>query len=94
MNPVTGTPVTLTRVELEALLQQAAERGARQLLDQLGLRNGHAAQDIRELRDLLEAWRDARKTVWRTAVRVMTTGVLVALLLGTAIKLKLIGGGA
>ncbi len=94
MNPVTGTPVTLTRAELEALLQQAAERGARQLLDQLGLSNGHAAQDIRELRDLLEAWRDARKTVWRTAVRVMTTGVLVALLLGTAIKLKLIGGGA
>ena len=53
MNPVTGAPVTLTRAELEALLQQAAERGARQLLDQLGLRNGHAAQDIRELRDLL-----------------------------------------
>lgn len=91
MNPVTGTPVTLTRAELEALLQQAAERGARQLLDQLGLRNGHAAQDIRELRDLLEAWRDARRTAWRTVVRVVTTGVLVALLVGTAIKLNVLG---
>jgi len=91
MNPVTGTPVILTRAELEALLQQAAERGARQLLDQLGLRNGHAAQDIRELRDLLEAWRDARRTAWRTVVRVVTTGVLVALLVGTAIKLDLLG---
>src|SRR6218665_1612323 len=58
----------------------------------LGLENGHAAHDIRELRDLLEAWRDARRPAWQTAVKVATTGILAALLVGAAIKLKLMGG--
>ena len=58
----------------------------------LGLENGHAARDIRELRDLLEAWRDARRTAWQTTVKVITTGILAALLVGAAIKLKLMGG--
>lgn len=90
----TRTLVTLTTVELEALLQQAAERGARQLLMQLGFGPADAAHDIGELRDLLQAWRDARKTAWKTAVRLITTGLLALLLLGVAIKLKLIGGGS
>ncbi|MDT4857345.1 hypothetical protein FQZ97_917680 [compost metagenome] len=82
----------LSTEELERLLQQAAERGALHALSNLGLENGHAARDIRELRDLLDAWRDARRTAWRTVVRVLTTGILVALLIGAAIKLKLMGG--
>jgi hypothetical protein len=44
------------------------------------------------LRGLLEAWRDARRTAWRTTVKVVTTGVLAVLLVGAAIKLKLMGG--
>lgn len=31
-------------------------------------------------------------TAWRTAVKVITTGILAALLVGAAIKLKLLGG--
>jgi len=85
--------MTMNDVELERLLQQAAERGARQVLAQIGLHNGHAARDVRELRDLLEAWRDARKTAWRTTVRVITTGILALLLVGAALKLKLMRGG-
>lgn len=46
----------------------------------------------RELRSLLEAWRDARRTAWQTTVKVITTGILAALLVGAAIKLKLMGG--
>jgi hypothetical protein len=64
----------------------------RALLAHLGLENGHAARDIRELRDLLEAWRDARRTAWQTTIKVATTGILAALLVGAAIKLKLMGG--
>ena len=45
-----------------------------------------------ELRDLLEAWRDARRTAWQTTIKVVTTGILAALLVGAAIKLKLMGG--
>ncbi|WP_303785645.1 DUF6127 family protein [Azovibrio restrictus] len=55
--------------------------------------NGHAARDLRELRDLLEAWRDARRTAWQTTIKVATTAILAALLVGAAIKLKLMGGG-
>ena len=82
----------LRREDFEDLLDRAAERGAERCLAHLGLENGHAAKDIRELRDLLEAWRDARRTAWQTAVKVVTTGILAALLVGAAIKLKLMGG--
>lgn len=90
-----GAPqsITLRPEDLDDLLTRAAERGAERCLAHLGLENGYAAKDIRELRDLLEAWRDARRTAWQTTVKVVTTGVLAALLVGAAIKLKLMGGG-
>ena len=78
--------------DLDELLTRAAERGAERALACLGLENGHAAADIRDLRGLIDAWRDARRTAWQTAVKVVTTGVLAALLVGAAIKLKLMGG--
>ena len=84
--------ITLRPEDLDDLLTRAAERGAERCLAHLGLENGHAARDIRELRDLLDAWRDARRTAWQTTIKVVTTGILAALLLGAAIKLKLMGG--
>lgn len=84
--------ITLRPDDLDDLLTRAAERGAERCLAHLGLENGHAARDIRELRDLLEAWRDARRTAWQTTIKVVTTGILAALLVGAAIKLKLMGG--
>ena len=83
----------MRKEDFDELLDSAAERGAERCLAHLGLENGSAAKDIRDLRDLLEAWRDARRTAWQTAVKVITTGVLAALLVGTAIKLKIMGGG-
>jgi hypothetical protein len=82
----------MRKEDFDEMLNNAAERGAERCLAHLGLENGSAAKDIRDLRDLLEAWRDARRTAWRTAIRVITTGVLAVLLVGTAIKLKLMGG--
>jgi len=84
--------VLLRREDFEELLDCAAERGAERCLAHLGLENGSAARDIRELRDLLDAWRDARRTAWQTFVKVLTTGLLAALLVGAAIKLKVVGG--
>jgi len=84
--------ITLRPEDLDDLLTRAAERGAERCLAHLGLENGHAARDIRELRGLLEAWRDARRTAWQTTVKVITTCILAALLVGAAIKLKLMGG--
>ena len=82
----------LRKEDFDELLDRAAERGAERCLAHLGLENGHAARDIRELRGLLEAWRDARRTAWQTTIKVLTTGILAALVVGAAIKLKLMGG--
>ena len=84
--------ILLRKEDFEELLNHAAERGAERVLSHLGLENGHAARDIRDLRDLIEAWREARHTAWQTFIRVLTTGFLAALLVGAAIKLKLMGG--
>jgi hypothetical protein len=84
--------ITLRPDDLDDLLTRAAERGAERCLAHLGLENGHAAKDIRELRDLLEAWREARHTAWQTVIKVATTGLLAVILVGAAIKLKLMGG--
>ncbi len=97
MNPPNHPPMTsenmvnLPRDDFEALLDRAAEKGVERVLTHLGLENGHAARDIRELRDLLSAWRDARKTAWQTFIKVLTTGLLAALLVGVGIKLKFFG---
>lgn len=84
--------LSMRQEDLDDLLTRAAERGTERCLAHLGLENGSAARDIRELRDLLEAWRDARRTAWQTTIKVATTGILAALLVGAAIKLKLMGG--
>lgn len=94
MNDETQQPSVLSmrQEDLDELLTRAAERGAERCLAHLGLENGHAARDIRELRDLLDSWRDARHTAWQTVIKVATTGILASLLVGAAIKLKLMGG--
>jgi hypothetical protein len=84
--------LSMRQEDLDELLTRAAERGAERCLAHLGLENGHAARDIGELRELLEAWRDARRTAWRTVIKVATTGILATLLVGAAIKLKIMGG--
>lgn len=78
-------------VTLHALAEEASEAGARRALTQLGLIDGGAGRDIAELRQVLDAWRDARRTL-RSALLNWVTRVLVAgLLIGLAAKLKLIG---
>lgn len=85
--------VIMPRDEFEELLARAAERGARRALADVGLDGPEAANDIRELRGLLEAFNTAKHTAWQTVVRLLTTGFLLALVAGAVIKLKLMGGG-
>jgi 2-iminoacetate synthase ThiH len=69
--------VTMTPEEFEAMLDRAAKRGARAALEELGLHDKNAEKDLGELRSLLSAWRETRTTVWQTAVRIITGGVLM-----------------
>lgn len=78
--------------EFEELLARTVEKGAKRALADVGLDGDEAALDIRDLRSLVECIRLVRRTAVQTTVRVITTGVMLALLAGIAIKLKLFGG--
>ncbi|MDP3651119.1 MAG: DUF6127 family protein [Rhodoferax sp.] len=85
--------VTMPKDEFEELLERVAERGARAALADVGLDGEDAANDIRELRGLLEAFNTAKHTAWQTVVKMITTGFVLALVAGALIKLKVFGGG-
>ena len=68
--------IKLTHDELEAMLDRAARRGAKEALRSIGLLDDDAHKDISEMRSLLEAWRDTRKSVWTTVTRIVTAAVL------------------
>ena len=66
----------LTAEELEAMLDRAARRGACEALKEVGLHDDDARKDIQEMRSLLEAWRDTRRGVWSTIVKMSTVAVI------------------
>ena len=84
--------VTIPQEEFEDLLERAAERGAKNALIGVGVDGEDAAHDIRELRNLLDAFNEAKKTAGLTVIRMLVTGLVMALLAGTVLKLKVFGG--
>jgi len=68
--------VTISHDELEAMLDRAARRGAKEALRSIGLLDGDAHRDITEMRSLIEAWRDTRRAFWTTTIKVSTVAVL------------------
>lgn len=84
--------VTMPHDDFEQMLERAAERGARHALHEVGLDGEDAAHDIRELRNLLDAFNEAKKTAGLTIIKMVVTGLVLALMAGAVIKLKLFGG--
>ncbi len=68
--------VNISHDELEAMLDRAARRGAKEALRSIGLLDDDAHRDITEMRSLIEAWRDTLKSIWTTAIKVTTVAVL------------------
>ena len=68
--------ITLTIEQIEEMLDKAARRGAKEALRSIGLLDDHAQKDIIEMRSLLEAWRDTRKSFWSTVVKLTTVALL------------------
>ena len=64
------------------MLQKAAAYGARKALADIGLHDEDAAADVRDLRTLLETWRDAKQTALKTFIGWLTKGALILLALG------------
>ena len=78
-------------IELQGLLEQASETGARRALARLGLDDASAAKDMGELRELLSAWRDAKRSARKAAIGWIVRMVLALLLIGLAVRLGLPG---
>ena len=55
-------------VTLRALVEESSQAGARRALAALGLKDEQARRDMDELRELLCAWRDAKRSAWRAVV--------------------------
>jgi hypothetical protein len=76
-------------VTLRALVEESSQSGARRALASLGLDDERARRDMDELRELLGAWRDAKRTAWRAVVTWLVRIALAMLLIGIAVKLRL-----
>jgi len=74
---------------LSTLVEEASEVGAARALYRCGLHDESAGEDIRELRQLLSAWRDARRVAWRSFVRWSITIIFAVVLAGLAAKMNL-----
>ena len=84
--------IRMSEIAFQAMLMRAAEAGAKRALADAGIDGKDAALDIRDLRSLLDCIRFVRRTAVQTAVHLITTGVMLALLAGIALKLKIFGG--
>jgi hypothetical protein len=78
-------------VSLRALVEESSQAGARRALASLGLDDERARRDMDELRELLSAWRDAKRTARRAVIGWLVRIGLVAVLIGLAVRMKLAG---
>jgi hypothetical protein len=79
------------RITLRALAEEASEAGAERAIARLGLDDPGARDDLSELRQLLGAWRDAKRTARNEVIGWMVRIALAMLLLGIAVKTGLTG---
>lgn len=70
-----------------AIVEEAGMLGATRALARLGLEDVHAAADMAELRELLAAWRDAKRSLWKAVLGWAAKTLLVVVLAGLAVKL-------
>ena len=76
-------------VTLRAIVEEAADMGADRALTRLHLDDDAAVGDMAELRELLSAWRDAKRGAWKAALGWLIKGALALLLTGMAVRLGL-----
>ncbi|RVT43436.1 DUF6127 family protein [Sphingobium algorifonticola] len=76
-------------VMIRALVEEASDLGAGRALERLGLADRGAEKDVAELRELLRAWRDAKKTARAAAIGWAVRGCLALVLIGMAVKMGL-----
>jgi hypothetical protein len=78
-------------VMIRALVEEASEIGAGRALDRLGLSDRAAEGDMRELRELLSTWCDAKRSARSALIGWAVRAALALMLIGMAVKLGLFG---
>ena len=78
-------------ITLRAIVEEASELGGNRAVASLGLSDPAAHGDIDELRELLQAWRDAKASAWKATIEWLVRGALALLLLGIAVRLNVLG---
>jgi hypothetical protein len=71
---------------LRAIAEEAGEIGGRRALTGLELSDDAASQDLRELREMLRAWRDAKRSAVKGVLGWCVRMALALLLIGIAVK--------
>lgn len=82
-----GQPVNF--VILQAMVEEASNAGASRALASLGLEDKTARRDMDELRELLGAWRDVKKSAWQTVLRWLVRICLAGLMISLAYQSSL-----
>lgn len=78
-------------VTLRAIAEEAGELGAARALARLGLQDAAAGRDVAELRELLGAWRDAKRSAWQALLGWLGRMALALLLAALALRFGLGG---
>jgi len=73
-------------VTLRAIVEESSDLGAVRVLERMGLADATAHEDMAELRELLQAWRDAKASAWKAVVEWAVRGLLALLLFGIAMR--------
>ena len=76
-------------ISMRALVEESSQAGARRALGALGLDDQKARRDMDELRELLSAWRDAKRSALRAVVNWFIRVGLALLLVGLAVRFRL-----
>lgn len=76
-------------VTLRALIEESIALGAHRALERLGLAEDCVKEDLTELRELLQAWRDAKSSAAKAVITWTVRAILALLLLGIAVRLGL-----
>lgn len=74
-------------VTLRALIEDATEAGATRALNRIGLSDDRAGPDIVELRQLIQGWRDAKRSALSATLTWVVRSAVAALLVAIAVKL-------
>ena len=79
---------SLTDEQLESLLERASHKGAQMALSDIGLQDTDAVHDIKDLRNLIDGYRELKRTVASTVLKWFIVAFLgfVSLAVWTQIK--------